>query len=70
MNFKLKMPTNILEAIKKFSISLIITTKSKYYDNSNKLVIGKMKYETRAVAIEKCFGMKPKMCSFLVGKSE
>ena len=28
------------------------STKSKYYDNSNKLVIGKMKDETGDVAIE------------------
>ena len=28
------------------------STKSKYYDNSNKLVAGKMKDETAAVAIE------------------
>ena len=28
------------------------STKSKYYDNSNKLVIGKMKDETAGVAIE------------------
>ena len=28
------------------------STKSKYFDNSNKLVIGKMKDETGVVAIE------------------
>ena len=28
------------------------STKSKYYHNSNKLVIGKMKFETRGVATE------------------
>ena len=28
------------------------STKSKYYDNSNKLVVGKMKDETAGVAIE------------------
>ena len=28
------------------------STKSKYYDNSNKLVVGKMKDETVGVAIE------------------
>ena len=28
------------------------STKSKYYHNSNKLVIGKMKYETAGFAIE------------------
>ena len=36
------------------------STKSKYYDNSNKLVVGKMKDETAGVAIE------PKMYLYLV----
>ena len=34
-------------------------TKSKYYDGSNKLVIGKMKDETRGVAIDEFVGLKP-----------
>ena len=42
------------------------STKSKYYDNSNKLVVGKMKDETSGVAIEEFFGLKPKMYSYLV----
>ena len=47
------------------------STKSKYYNNSNKLVIGKMKYETAAVPIKEFVGLKPKMHSFLVeGNSE
>ena len=46
------------------------STKSKYYDNSNKLVVGKMKDETGGVAIEERVGLKPKMYSFLVDKSE
>ena len=45
-------------------------TKSKYYDNSNKLVIGKMKDETGGIAIEKFVGLKPKMQSFLVDNNE
>ena len=45
-------------------------TKSKCYDNSNKLVIGKMKDETRGGAIEEFVGLKPKMYSFLVDNSE
>ena len=45
-------------------------TKSKYYDNSNKLVIGKMKDETGGVAIEKFVGLKPEMYSLLVENSE
>ena len=36
-------------------------TKSNYYDNSNKLVTGKMKDETGDVAIEKFVGLKQKM---------
>ena len=36
-------------------------TKSKYYDNSNKLVIGKIKDEIRGVAIEEFVGLKPKL---------
>ena len=47
------------------------SSKSKYYDDSNKLVIGKMKDETGVVAIEEFVGLKPKMYSFLVDdKSE
>ena len=41
-------------------------TKLKYYDDSNKLVIGKIKGETGGVAIEEFVGLKPKMYSFLV----
>ena len=41
-------------------------TKSKYYDDLNKLVIGKMKDETGGVATEKFVGLKPKMYSFLL----
>ena len=42
------------------------STKSKYYDNSNKLVFGKMKNETAGVAIEAFIWLKPKMYSYLV----
>ena len=42
------------------------STKSKYFDNSNKLVVCKMKDETACVAIEKFVGLKPKMYSYLV----
>ena len=42
------------------------STKSKQYDNSNKLNIGKMKDETGGDAIEEYVGLKPKMYSFLV----
>ena len=46
------------------------STKSKYYHDSNELVIGKMNDESRGVAIEEFVGLKPKMYSFLVDKSE
>ena len=55
---KLKISMKILAAIKKCLISLIIWLKiwfdyiwfkSKYYDDSNKLVNGKMKNETGSV---------------------
>ena len=42
---------------------------SIFYDDSNKLVIGKMKDETTGVAIKEFVGLKPKMYSFLVDKS-
>ena len=34
------------------------STKSKYYDNSNKLMVRKMKDETTGGAIEECAGSK------------
>ena len=37
------------------------STKSKYYDNSNKLVIEEMKDEIAGVAIKELVGLKPKM---------
>ena len=45
-------------------------TKSKYHDDSNKLVIGKMKDDTRGVAIEEFVGLKPKTYTFLVDNNE
>ena len=42
------------------------SAKSKYYDNSNKLVVGKMKDETAGIAIEEFVGLKTKMYSYLV----
>ena len=41
-------------------------TKSKYYSNSKKLVIRKMKDQTGGVVIEEFVGLMPKMYSFLV----
>ena len=46
------------------------STKSKYDDNSNKLVIGKMKDETGSIAIGEFVGLKPKIYSFLVDDNE
>ena len=43
---------------------------TKYYDISNKLIIGKMKDETGSVTIEEFVGLKPKMYSFLVNNTE
>ena len=42
------------------------STKSKYYDNSNKLLAGKMKNETVGVAIEEFVELKPNMYSYFV----
>ena len=42
------------------------STKSAYYDNSNKLVVGKMKDERDGAVIEELVGLKPKMYSYLV----
>ena len=43
---------------------------SKHYYKSNKLVIGKIKYETGGDAIEKFVELNPKMYSFLVENSK
>ena len=39
-------------------------TKSKYYDNSNKLVVGKMKDEAAGLAIEEFVGIKQEIFVF------
>ena len=54
---------------KMFDVS-IYSTKSKYYDNSNKLVIGKMKGESTSFAIKEFIGLKLKMYSFLENNSK
>ena len=46
------------------------SAKSKCYDNSNKLVISKMKDEAEGVPIEEFVGLKPKMYFFLAHNSE
>ena len=45
------------------------STKSKYYDHSNKLVFDKIKDETAGVAREGFVGLQPKICSYLVDDS-
>ena len=42
------------------------STKSKYYDVSNELVIGKMKDKTSGVVIEEFVGLESNMYSLLV----
>ena len=42
------------------------STKSKYYNHSSKLVVGKMKDETARVAMEEFVGLKRKTYSYLV----
>ena len=42
------------------------SAKSKYYDDSNALVVDKMKDETGGVTIEEFVGLKPKMYLILV----
>ena len=49
MKLEIKMSIKTLAAM--FDL-INYSTKSKYYDNSNKLVIGKMKDETAVAAIE------------------
>ena len=41
------------------------STKSKYYDNPNKLVVGKMKNKTAGNAIEEFVALKPEMYLYL-----
>ena len=41
------------------------STKSKYCDNLNKLVVGTMKDERAGIAIEEFFGLKAKLYSYL-----
>ena len=45
---------------------LTIIHKSKYYDHSNKLVVGNMKDNTAGVAIKEFVGLKPKIYQILV----
>ena len=52
----------ILACIRKSLILVTYSAKSKSYDDSNKLVVGKVKDETTGVAIIKEFvGLKPNL---------
>ena len=46
-----------------------LSTKSKYYDDSNKLLIAKMKDETWGAAIDEFAGLKPKDVS-IIGRQQ
>ena len=61
------MYMKILVKAKKSLILAIIL--SKCYDNSNKLVVSKTKYETGSVIIKKFVKLKPKIYSFLIDDS-
>ena len=61
----------ILAAIKECMTSGSYLTNSKHYDDSNKLVIGKVKDETGGAAVKKYVRLKSKMDSLFVnGNSE
>ena len=71
MKLKLKIFMKILDFSKgkeMFDFSNY-SAKSNFYDNSNKLGVGKMKDETAGVTIKEFVGLKPKMYSFLVDDS-
>ena len=66
MKLKLKMSMKIFCNDKEMFGFSNYSTNSKYYDNSNKLVVAKMKDETACIAIEEFDGSKPKTYSYLV----
>ena len=66
MKLKFKMFMKILAKIKKFFILVAIHLSQKYYDDSNQLIVGKIKDQTSGFAIEEFIGSNPKMYSFLV----
>ena len=61
---KLKMFIKILVKAKKVFNFIYYLTKWKFHDDSNKLVVDKMKDETFGVAIKEFVGLKPKIYSF------
>ena len=64
------MSIKILATIKKRFNFSNYSTKSKYYDNSNKWMVGKMKDETAGVVIEEFVGLNPNMYSYLSMKKQ
>ena len=48
---------------------MIPIIKLKYYDDSNVLVVGKMKDEMGGIVIDEFVGLKPKMSSILLNDS-
>ena len=67
MKLKLKMSEDFSSDREMFDSSNYMA-KLKYYDNSSKLVIGKMKDETGSLTIEESVGLN--IYSFLVDNSE
>ena len=63
LKLKLKMSMKIFSSEKEMFDFSNYLTKSKYYNNSKKLIIGKMKDETGGVAIEEFVELKPKLYS-------
>ena len=61
LKLKLKMSMKIFSSEKEMFDFSNYLTKSKYYNNSKKLIIGKMKDETGGVAIEEFVELKPKL---------
>ena len=51
----------ILVKIKKCSILVLIQAKAKHYDDSKKLIVGKMNDDTAVVTIKEFVGLKPKI---------
>ena len=63
LKLKLKMSMKIFSSEKEMFDFSNYLTKSKHYNNSKKLIIGKMKDETGDVAIEEFLELKPKLYS-------
>ena len=63
--------TKMLIVIKKWLILVIIQLSQilRWFDDSNKLVVLRVEDETKGVAIEEIFGLKPKIYSFLMNNS-